>query len=300
MVLPKGRFGLSCALATPFSAEGRVRLPAMVGHARRCLAEGCASVTLLGTTGEGASLGLAEREAVRDAFAGAGFVPERELVGGIAASSVEDAARQGRLWLEAGFRALLLPPPFYVKDPTEAGLFAWFAAVFEGLGAGARDVLLYHIPGVTGVPVSPDLVGRLREAFPEVVLGVKDSAGDWAGTAALLARHGDLTILVGDERHLAAGVRAGAGGAISGLANVLPGRLLPLARDGIDDPAVAALVEALLHHPVTPAVKALLAHGSRDPDWRLVRPPLVPLGPAEARDLGAAMDALTGRLPGPA
>ena len=57
------RFGLGCALITPFAADGSVDVVRLVGHARRVLADGCVSVTLFGTTGEGASLGLASRAA---------------------------------------------------------------------------------------------------------------------------------------------------------------------------------------------------------------------------------------------
>ena len=54
-------FGLSCALATPFLPDDRIDYARMVRHARNCLSEGCSSVTVFGTTGEGSSLGLAER-----------------------------------------------------------------------------------------------------------------------------------------------------------------------------------------------------------------------------------------------
>ena len=101
----------------------------------------------------------------------------------------------------------------------------------------ARNVYLYHIPSMTGVPLSVDLVGRLKTAFPGVVVGVKDSSGDWANTEKLLAAHRDLQILVGDERQLARAVRQGGAGTICGLANLLPGIVRKAAHEGIDDRA---------------------------------------------------------------
>jgi 4-hydroxy-tetrahydrodipicolinate synthase len=66
------RFGLSCALATPFDAGGAVDHARLVSHARWCLAAGCGSVTAFGTTGEGSSLGLSARERILDALKDAG------------------------------------------------------------------------------------------------------------------------------------------------------------------------------------------------------------------------------------
>jgi 4-hydroxy-tetrahydrodipicolinate synthase len=291
MTEQRDRFGLSAALATPFLADGAVDFGRAVAQARWCLGEGCSSVTLFGTTGEGSSIGLEDRARLLAALGEAGIAGDR-IVGAVAAASVADAEAQARVALEIGCKALLLPPPFYFKGVSDDGLFAWHAALFERLGGAARDVLLYNIPSVTAVPLSIDLVGRLRDAFPALVIGVKDSSGDWAYTQRLLAAHRDLAILIGDERSLAEGVRLGGEGAISGLANICPRIIGRLARDGEDDPRVTALVEAVLAYPVTPAVKALVAHRTGDEAWLHVRPPLMPIGAGDAVRLAARYDTL--------
>jgi 4-hydroxy-tetrahydrodipicolinate synthase len=185
-----------------------------------------------------------------------------------------------------------MAPPFYFKGVTDEGLYAWFARVFEKLGAQARDVILYNIPSVTAVPLSVELIGRLRADFPEVVSGVKDSSGDFTYTKRLLAAHGDLAILIGDERNLSEGVRLGAQGSISGLANICPGDLNAMIASGRDDARIPLMVDEVLKHPVTPAVKALVAHRTGDAAWLNVRPPLVAIDPATAARLGATFDAI--------
>jgi 4-hydroxy-tetrahydrodipicolinate synthase len=289
MTAPAARFGLSVALATPFRPDGKIDYPGIAAHARWCLENGCRSITAFGTTGEGASIGPAGREQVLGALAAAG-IDARLVVGGICASSVPHAVAQARSALDLSCKALLLHPPFYFKGVCDDGPFAWFATVFEGLGGAARDVLLYNIPSVTQVAIPVELIGRLRTAFPQIVLGVKDSSGDEPYTRQLLATHGDLTILIGDERFLAEAVRGGGRGAISGLANVCPEALRPLAETGKDDPRIVRLIEALLDYPVIPAVKALIAHRTGDHAWLAVRPPLVPLGEADVSAIGDAYD----------
>ena len=111
----KNRFGLSVALSTPFTEDRAIDLPRLAAHARQSLADGCTGVTAFGTTGEGASLGLNERQRALGALAGAGIDPRTQLVVGIAASSVEDAVAQGRAGLMLGCPSFLLAPPFYFK-----------------------------------------------------------------------------------------------------------------------------------------------------------------------------------------
>ncbi len=203
MPLRTNRFGLSVALATPFAEDRSIDLPRLVAHARQSLADGCTSVTVFGTTGEGASLGHNDRQRALGALVGAGIDPRTQLVVGIAASSVEDAIAQGRAGLMLGCPSFLLAPPFYFKGAGDEGLFDWIAAVLTGLGPKASNVILYHIPQVTAVGLSMALVDRLKKAFPGQVTGVKDSSGDWNNAQALLQQHGDLHILIGDERLLA-------------------------------------------------------------------------------------------------
>ena len=268
------RFGASAALATPFNPDGSIDIKLLVAHARTCLEQGCRSVTLFGTTGEGASIGDDERDAVFDAML-AGGITGSQLVAGVLVSAAADAASQARRALDRGVRNILLAPPSYFKGISEDGLFRWFADVFAAIGPGARDVLVYNIPSVTQVQIGLEVIARLREAFPAVVTGVKDSGGDWSYSEALLqAQARDMVILIGDERHLAQAVQLGAEGAISGMANYATQAIAAMCEDGTEDSRVTGYVEALLRHPVIPAVKATLAACAGDDRWLAVRAPL--------------------------
>ena len=292
MPLRADRFGLSVALATPFAEDRSIDLPRFVAHGLQSLADGCASLTVFGTTGEGASLGLNERNRALGAMVGAGVDPAKQLVIGIAAASVEDAIAQGRAGLMLGCPSFLLAPPFYFKNPGDEGLFDWLAAVLMGLGPKASNVILYHIPQVTSVGLSVALIDRLKKAFPNQVKGVKDSSGSWENTEALLKHHGDLHILIGDERLLARGMNLGASGTICGLANIAPD-LMQRPVNGIEEPQVAAMIEVVLPFAVTAAVKALVGHRRNDPlAWSRMRAPLRSLNEAECRKIFAAIDGI--------
>lgn len=284
---PDRRFGLSCATITPFAANGSVDVPRLLSHLHRCLGEGCDSFTLFGTTGEGASVGLSERnlvlESVIDTFDG------NKVLVGVAASAPEDAAAQANPLFDAGGRGLLLAPPFYFKGVDDEGLYAWFSRAIEAMHA-PRGIFLYHLPSVTHVPLSIALIERLKLAFPDVIAGVKDSGGEWSYTEPLLHTHADLHILVGDERLLARAMRHGASGAINGFSNFCARRLRPMIERGDEDPALLALVDLVLKFPVTPGIKALVAHVARDQRYARAAPPLRTLADADAATLVAAFE----------
>lgn len=265
-------FGISPALVTPFS-DGRVDTRRLAAHAKDCLSRGCRTATLFGTTGEGPSVGAGERDRVANEILDLG-IPAGNLVEGVIACSQEEAAYSTSQALRRGAHAVLMAPPFYFRPAPDDAVFEWYSAVFEAVGSNLRDIILYHIPGMTGVPVSHAVISRLMERFPGALRGVKDSACNADATLALIQAFPDLDILVGDETYLGRACAAGAAGSICGVANILPEAVIALAEGGRDDPRIVALVEEIVRHPIIPMVKALVAHIRRDPVWAVPRPPL--------------------------
>lgn len=271
------RFGIWAAILTPVGEDGRVDGDRLAAHAGRLLQRGIAGVTLFGTTGEGASFGPRERRRGIAAIREHGILPD-QIVLGLAATSVEDATAQVSQGLDAGIRDFLVPPPYYFRDVSDEGLAAWFVALIDASGDEARFIP-YHIPQVTGVPVSVELLDQLVRRFGPRISAIKDSSGDWDHTEAILSA-GRVPVLIGDERHLHRGARLGAAGSISGLANLLPERLLRVFAAAEEDPELSALVTRIVALPVVPALRALLAAANGEPEWERSLPPLGPLGDA--------------------
>ena len=264
-------FGLSVALLTPFAADGTIDARRMIAHAADMLDRGADGIAPFGTSGEGASVTDMERIAAIDALNEAG-VPADRVTLGLCATAAATAADVMGAACDRGVTSFLLPPPFYFREAGEDGLFDWHAAVLERTDPACR-VILYHIPQVTGVAISPRLTRRLRAAFPGRIQAVKDSSGEWNGTRSFLAEEG-LATLVGDERQLHRAIRLGGAGAIGGVANVHPERLARVIATGEEDGEVSAMVDRLLAGPVLPGLKAMMAGATGDDGWRRVRPPL--------------------------
>ncbi|WOI57275.1 dihydrodipicolinate synthase family protein [Palleronia sp. LCG004] len=284
-------FGISTAMVTPFGEDGNVDLVRFAGQADRVVTGGADGVTLFGTTGEGASLGPTEREAMLSAVLDAGISPDAVTVA-IVASDLETAETQARAALTRGVTSLLLTPPFYFKGVDDDGVFDWMTDFIGRVADRSPRIILYHIPQMTGVSLDGPLIRRLKESCGEAIFGVKDSAGDWAHTEALLPMD-DLAIMIGDERLLARAAPLGGAGAISGMANLMPEALGKVIREGRQNTALDRLVEGVVAHPVTPMVKALVGAQIGDAAWTRTRAPLRPADPAVVENLAQQVADLT-------
>jgi 4-hydroxy-tetrahydrodipicolinate synthase len=147
------------------------------------------------------------------------------------------------------------------------------------------------------------LIGRLIRAFPSTVVGLKDSSGDWANTAAILETYPGFEVFPGSEVFLLDGLRKGAAGCISATCNVSAAAIRGVydTWKGEDaearQSAITALRKAIQAFPMIPALKALIAHYRHDPGWARVRPPFLELPAAEvARAVRTLADAHNFRL----
>lgn len=279
------------AVATPLNADLGIDTGALVAHVQGLVEDGIDLLTLFGTTGEGASFSDAERDAALAACSNAG-IGHQMLGSGIFALTSAEAGVSARRAFDNGCGHVLVAPPSYYKGLEDEGLYRWFSEVIEAMGDAPGNVVLYHIPGVTAVGLSHELIDRLAAGFPQVVAGVKDSSGDWPYTEKLIARRGSLKVLVGHDGQVFRGVCAGSSGSIAGSANLLPKVIRAIVHDGEDHPQIGALIDSVLTYPVIPAVKALIAHRTGVPSWAAVRPPLSRMTQEQAATLCATLDNL--------
>ncbi len=299
--------GVFAAAVTPLTADFAPDLAAIPPLLSFLARRGCHGALILGTTGEGPSFAQAERIAI---FTAARRVrdehPGFRLLAGTGTPSLEETIALTRAAYDLGFDGTIVLPPYYYRRATDDGLFAWFSAVVErAVPAGAR-LLGYHIPGVSGVPLSLDLLARLAAAFPGRFAGLKDSSADLGHARALGARFGrGLVIFNGTDPLFAPALAAGAAGCITAPANLYSPELRQVwdahAR-GEEAPAVQARIAAvraiLDRYPPAPALlKALLARAAGFPRWP-VRPPLLALDAATEARVAAELEA-AGLLPAP-
>jgi 4-hydroxy-tetrahydrodipicolinate synthase len=274
------------ALITPFDRSGDVDLDSMRRHIEWLAERSVTTVSPLGSTGEGPSLTFEERRLVIEHVA-----PHVQIVAGTACTSLRETIALSRAAVAAGATALLIAPPSYYA-PDERGVHEYFRRLFDELPSAAR-VILYHIPIYSGVAVTSGLLRSLRDEYGPVLLGVKDSGGDFDHTRDWVREFPDLLVLNGADRTAAAHYAAGGRGTLTMLANVFPDRLERI-RAGTDgDPwedqtFLADLREVIRGMPEIAAVKHLV-HRLAGLPLSPVRPPLRDLDRDEARRLDARL-----------
>ena len=195
--------GVYAAALTPLNDDLSPDLKSLVRHYKWLLANGCDGLAPLGTTGEANSFSVDERLSVIDALGGSGIPMDRCIVG-TGSCALTDSVRLTKRVLDAGGRDVLVLPPFYYKKVTDDGLFASFSEVIQRVGDSRLRLYIYQFPQMTGLDLSLDLIGRLIDAFPKTVVGVKDSSGNWPNMEAMCKRFPGFEVFPGSERFLVA------------------------------------------------------------------------------------------------
>jgi len=215
-------------MVTPFDKQGEIHLGAAEAVVEWFIEAGVEGISPLGSTGEFSHLTGEERKrfAKRVVEIVGGRVP---LVVGVGAAGTREAVELARHAESVGVDAVLIVSPFYWKVGEEA-LFKHFAAVAESVQI---PVLVYNLPMLTGVDLSPTLIARIAAECPNVS-GLKDTVTEYLHTVAVLREvkrvRPDFAVLSGWEDLIFPSLLAGADGSICAFANMAPGLFVDLVR----------------------------------------------------------------------
>jgi len=291
--------GVFAPTLTPIHADLSIDLEAYTEFCHRLLEGGCHGLVLFGTNSEATSFSAGERMAAVDAVIESGVAADR-LVVGSGSASVTEAADLTRHAVAAGCHGVLTLPPFYYPGVSDEGLFRSFAAVLDRVDDARMRMYFYHIPQVSGIPLSPSLLERLAEAYPGQAAGVKDSSGDvdtLLGLHGVAAKHPGFAVFCGNEALLLKNMQGGGGGCISGMANVLPHVIRDLYDNWQADDAEDRqnrtnwIRDAILESGfnMIASLKVIVGDQTGREGWSRVRPPLVDLTEAEQAQLLARL-----------
>ncbi len=292
--------GVFTALVTPFGEDGALDEAAIRWSVRAQVAGGVAGLVPAGTTGEGATLSPDEhRRLVEIVVEEARCAPRTVRVfAGAGSNDTRQACALAAASRAAGADGLLVVTPYYNK-PTQSGLHAHFLAVAE---AGGLPVLLYNVPGRTGVNLLPETVLALAEQ--EIFWGVKEASGQLDQASQILAaRPASFAVLSGDDALALPMIALGADGVVSVASNAAPAAVVELVEAALAGDRERGM---RLHRRLTPLFRACFVESNPIPVkwalWRLglvddrLRLPLQPAAPATRRAMAAAL-AVAGLLP---
>ena len=255
--------GVLTALATPFAPDGTIDEVTLRRVVDRSVDGGVDGVVACGSTGEFAAMSGAERRFVVETVIDqtANRVP---VVAQTGAMSTAEAVELSRHAEAAGASVLMVVAPYYEPLTLEETLeyLRTVAAAVE------IPIMLYNLPGATGINLPPDTVGKLAREVGNIRY-IKDTSADMAQAGQLIHNHGDvISTFVGWDSLLLAALTEGAAGVMAGTANVMPAHLVSIHRalaTGDLDRArrewaqIYPLMDAIMSAPFIPAVKAAMA-----------------------------------------
>ena len=269
--------GLGTALITPFKADGSVDYDALKRLLDIQLNGYVDYIVVLGTTGEAATMSADEKREVRQFIVRYvnGRLPLVLGVGGNNTAAVCADLEAMREELVRDYAAILSVCPYYNK-PNQEGLYQHFCKVAE---ASPVPVLLYNVPGRTGVNLLPETVMRIYEAQPEKIIGIKEASGNIEQIKHLIAissQFSVFSIISGDDGIAAEVMEAGGAGLISVASNAFPEDFYKIVheKDQVKQAKYAEMVRLLFAEGNPVGIKAVLAQKGIIQNY--LRLPLVP------------------------
>lgn len=208
--------GCATALITPFTAAGDIDYPALDNLVEYQLDNGIDALVITGTTGEASTLTDPEHIAViaRAVKQVRGRVP---VIAGTGSNHTEHGVNLSRAAQDAGADALLLVTPYYNKT-TQAGLIAHYTATAQAVDI---PIILYSVPGRTGMGITPETMAALSQV--KGIVGLKDATGDLGYAVKVRQLCGDRIALYSGNDDVAVPLMSVGGlGVISVLSNIMP------------------------------------------------------------------------------
>ena len=279
--------GLGVALVTPFKTDGRIDFESLARIVENLIAGGVDHLCVLGTTAETPTLSASERlEVVKFVIKQVkGRIP---MMVGCSSNCTAAVLEQIKDYQLDGIDAILSAVPFYNK-PSQEGIYRHFAEIAK---ASAKPIVLYNVPGRTGVNMSAQTTLRIAREFKNVI-GIKEASGNMEQVKEIIAGAPEgFRVIIGDDSLAMEAIRNGAAGVISVIGNAIPKRfseLVHLTLQGKYAEAeqiqkqLAPLYGLLFKEGSPCGVKALMS--DRGQLENVMRLPLVPVSDALTKEI---------------
>ena len=221
--------GVYPAMVTPFTDEEEIDVEGMRSNIAYLEKGGVAGLVPCGSTGESATLSFDEHKKLVELTVDAASVP---VIAGTGSNNTAEAVELTRYAQDAGADAALLIVPYYNK-PMKSGLIKHFSAIAQ---ACEIPLILYNIPGRTGINMDPETISALAHEYSNVA-GVKEASANFTQISNIIeiTRGLEFSVISGDDGLTLPMMALGATGVISVTADILPkqmGRLAQLCLEG--------------------------------------------------------------------
>jgi len=248
--------GCYVAIVTPFTSDGQIDETGLRSNIEFLIERGVAGVVPCGTTGESATLSWDEHNRVVD-IALDQVKGRVQVIAGAGSNNTRESIEAAKHAQKVGAQAILCITPYYNK-PTQEGLYQHYKLIATTVDI---PIVLYNVPGRTGVNMLPQTIERLCE-FKSIV-AVKEASGNLLQISEIHKRCGDrLTLLSGDDALMLPVLSCGGKGVISVVANIWPQKMVALIKAFETGDLKTALT---LHEELLPVCNAMFIETNPGP-----------------------------------
>ena len=291
---PKAQHGIYAAAISPFDEKLHLDVYHLTEYCKFLLTDGgCDGVAPCGTTGEGLSISFCERLQIAKAFSKASIASDQVILG-TGCSALGDTICLTRNAMEHGYNNVLVLPPYYYKYPDEEGIYEYYMRISDAVEDSALRIYLYHFPQMSKVPITRNLVLKLRSHLGERLAGLKDSSGDFNQTLDFVeatgGKNANFDVFPSSEAFLHHALEAGCAGIISGSTNAFATLVQSAmtAPNESQDNLYNQISEArntAMEYPLIAAMKFYQSLRSNNDAWLRILPPLKRLEAQQEQEL---------------
>lgn len=275
---------LVTAVLTPIDSQGNPDSLRLEKHIHHLGQNGSNAILLAGTTGEGPSFNVSEREKILES--GLKAAGNMEVIAQTGCASLSDTINLTRHAFGLGVQQVTIMPPFFFNQISDEGLYAYYSRIMDDAIPSSGKLILYHIPQITHIQITVELVERLLGKYGDRIAGIKDSAGDINHLRDYCDRFPQLLIFTGNDHLILEALRSGAAGCVTGVVNVFTSMASDILKAYSQNESDAEIYQQKFttvwkvlkdFQPYTTHLKALCALYHKDSGWLRVLPPLSPM-----------------------
>jgi len=275
--------GVITASLTPLSNDLNINHDKLFQHCNWLMNNGNNGVLLMGTTGEANSFSVDERIELLEELIDRGF-PAKKLMVGTGCCNLPETVKLSKHAQSIGVGGVLLLPPFYYKNVSDKGLKQYFDLVINEVADNSVRFYLYHFPKMSMIPFSLKLLEDLISDYPENIIGIKDSGGDFENMKLMIDNFPGFHVFAGTERYLNDILNYGGAGSISASTNLtcnLAGNIYKSWQEkNVDElqNELNGLRGRIEKFPMISIIKQVWFLKSGEKEWLNMRPPNIPVG----------------------
>ena len=275
--------GVFTAVLTPINQDYSINSNLFFSHCNELLDQGVDGLAIFGTTGEANSFNVDEKIDTLDYLINS-KINASKLIPGTGQCSIKDTVRLTKKCSELKVKAVLVLPPFFYKNVSNEGIIEYYKRVVEGVGDNNLNYILYHIPQISGVNISFDIIDKLIKLYPNNIIGMKDSSGNINDMLKIIKYFNEFSLFSGSDSLALKVSKRGGAGAITATSNISAKLLCYIMNNYKDEDKIKnfgelqslqeKIRETLFSHEPVSALKALLSLKYNIDDWNRVNPPL--------------------------